>query len=108
MALNRNFDTRLLIAGGLVEVTGSSDAIEDFELLSRHVSLAQDGTLVQGPANLNEKWAAVPKLPAAGLKAAPALATGCETFAVASQPGVSSFATFTWSQVVELVETGDA
>ena len=104
MAINRNFDAQLLIDGGIVHVTGSSDAEEDLKLLSRHVSLQQDGEPVQGPANLNEKWAADPELRAAGLTTGPALATGCETFAVATQPGVTSFATFTWSQIVELTE----
>ena len=108
MALNRNFDTPLPIVGGVVDVTGSSDAVPDMELLSRHVALQQDRSIVRGPATLSRKWGAEPALPPSGFQPGPAVATGTETFRVDSPPAVTTFATFTWTQMVELVEDSAA
>ena len=108
MAFNRNFDTPLPIVGGVVDVTGSSDETPGMELLSRHVALRQDRSFAKGPANHSLKWGAKPALAPSGFHPGPALATGTETFRVESPPTVTTFATFTWTQIVELFEESAA
>jgi hypothetical protein len=103
MGLTGNFDSPLQLSAGRLMVSGSSDPLDDGELVARHVVVVQDGVdPVQGAANLNlQKWEAGP-LAAPGFEKGDALALGCETFLVHNGAAIPSFSTFTWSQNVQI------
>jgi hypothetical protein len=102
MGFSSNFDTPLAIQGDVVNVAGSSDGLEGGELIARHVALHQDGNVVQGAANGDLEWVADPPLDASGLTAGDALAIGSETYFIRGDATLPTFATVTWSQIVEL------
>jgi hypothetical protein len=105
MGLTGNFDSPMQLAGGRLTVSGSSEPLDDGELVARHVVVVQDGVdPVEGAANLNlQKWEAGP-LSAPGFEEGDALALGCETFLVNNGAAIPSFSTFTWSQNVKIEE----
>jgi hypothetical protein len=102
MGLTGNFDSPLQLDDEGLMVSGSSEPLDDGELVARHVVVRQEGNIAQGEANLNsQKWEAGP-LSATGFAPGEALALGCETFLVNNGAAIPSFSTFTWSQIVEI------
>lgn len=102
MGLSSNFDATVHIDGDELTVGGSSQGLDDGELVARHVALHQDGNVAQGPADENLKWAADPPLASSGFQEGNALAIGCETYFVEGAAALPTFATVTWSQIVKV------
>jgi hypothetical protein len=103
MSLTGNFGVATLENGSLT-VSGSSSGMEDGELISRYVAVHQaGGDPVKGPATLGLKWQA-DGLEAPSLKTGDALAVGVETYFTSNTDALPAFATFTWSQVIEIAK----
>jgi hypothetical protein len=103
MSFNSNFDRQFRIVGDAVEVTGTTNLTPNTRLISRMVALQQGNNVAQGPAdNGLLGWAADPPLAAEGFQPGPVTAIGMETLVSDDPP--SAMATFTWTQVVDLVE----
>jgi hypothetical protein len=102
MGLTGNFE-QLELTDGVLSVLGSSDGLDNGELLSRVVAVQQGGHVTKGPTNLNTlKWAADPALAAPAFRPGEALAFGCETYFAVNHDVLPSFVTFTWSQIVTI------
>jgi hypothetical protein len=102
VGLSSNFDATVHIDRDALTVGGSSQGLEDGQLVARHVALHQDGNVAEGPASASLKWAADPPLDSAGFQEGDALAIGSETYFVQGDAALPTFATVTWSQIVKV------
>jgi hypothetical protein len=100
VGLSSNFDATVHIDGEELTVGGSSQGLDEGELVARHVALHQEGNVAQGSANGSLKWVAEPPLESSGFQEGEALAIGSETYFVQGDAGLPTFATVTWSQIV--------
>jgi hypothetical protein len=98
MGLTGNFEQISLDRGALT-VSGSSQADDEYELVSREIAVYQEGcTPVHGPVPPGGKWT-LESLAAPGFTAGEVLAVGCETYFNENREAAPSFVTFTWSQI---------
>jgi hypothetical protein len=101
MPLNTHFDPTAGLDDTSLHVKGSSDVLEDTQVVSRHVALQQGSNIVEGATSLDARWMARLPLPASGLELGDALAVGTETLLSGMPP---SFVTVTWAEIIEIVE----
>lgn len=110
MGYNINFRSPVHVdSSGKVTITGSSAALPDAKLASRHVLLRQGIVHADGPAPSTkpdeEPWTTEALTPEGTFETGPAVAFGTETHVVddaASQSPLATVITVNWSQIVQV------